>query len=106
MNDPDLPPDWTRILNNWRFAPGYEQWTGTCPGAAAAQSAIPKRDLIEIGGDIAEAASSLRHVERLIDNGLDDNIPEATIKRRVLARVREAMRQLAAVAAECERRQQ
>jgi hypothetical protein len=71
-----------------------------CPGAEAARAAIPARDIIEIGGDIAEAADSLRRVQHLIDAGLDVRLPEAAIKRCVLARTKEVMRQLEIVVAE------
>lgn len=65
-----------------------------------ADLAVPTRDIIEIGGDISEAAYSLHRVKRLIDNSLDSCLPEAKIKRRVLARIEEAMRQLTVVVAE------
>lgn len=83
------------------YAPEQEvDYGARCPGAIAANAAIPARDIIEIGGDVAEAADSLLRVRRLIDNGLDSRLPEAAIKRRVLARIEEAMRQLGIVVAE------
>lgn len=74
-----------------------------CSGAIAAMNAVPPKHMIDIGGDIAEAADRLRRVEELIDRGLDVHAWPATMARLVRAHIDEALRQLAIIRAECER---